>query len=143
MSINETINILGGEKALNQKVKSRMDLIALSQKGVPKTSLTNLAKYLSLSISQISKLLPISERTIQRYTPNKLFDHLVSEQIIAITEVVVKGVAVFEDKDRFLAWMNHPTVALGNKKPIDLLNSRFGLDMVLDELVRIEHGVYY
>jgi len=32
--------------------------------------------------------------------------------------------------------------ALGHTAPIKLLASRFGVDIVLDELGRIEHGVF-
>jgi putative toxin-antitoxin system antitoxin component (TIGR02293 family) len=48
---------------------------------------------------------------------------------------------VFGDKDRFLAWANQPSKALAGKKPLELLGSRFGIDLVLDELGRMEHGV--
>lgn len=65
-----------------------------------------------------------------------------SEQILQMTEVVAKGSRVFEDRDRFLTWMNHPNKALNNKTPMSLLSSKFGTDMVLDELGRIEHGVF-
>lgn len=65
-----------------------------------------------------------------------------SKQILQIAEVAAKGSKVFEGRDRFLAWMNHPNKALNNKTPMSLLNSKFGTDMVLDELGRIEHGVF-
>jgi len=65
-----------------------------------------------------------------------------SEQILQITEVVAKGSKVFEGRDKFLAWMNHPNKALNNKTPMSLLNSKSGTDAVLDELGRIEHGVF-
>jgi putative toxin-antitoxin system antitoxin component (TIGR02293 family) len=38
--------------------------------------------------------------------------------------------------------MNHPNKALDKKTPMSLLNSKFGVDMVLDEIGRIEHGVF-
>jgi len=65
-----------------------------------------------------------------------------SEQNQQIAEVIAKGSKVFGGRDRFLAWMNHPNKALNNKTPMSLLNSKFGTNMVLDELGRIEHGVF-
>jgi putative toxin-antitoxin system antitoxin component (TIGR02293 family) len=97
---------------------------------------------LSFSIGQIAELLPISERTIQRYARRHHFNRVVSEQILQIAEVAAKGIEVFEDKDDFLSWMKQRNTALGNKKPLTLLSSRFGTEMVLDELGRIEHGVF-
>ncbi len=89
----------------------------------------------------MAALLPVTERTIQRYTAKRHFSRVVSEQILQIAEVAAKGIEVFEDKDRFISWMNHPNKALGNRTPMGLLNSRFGAEVVLDELGRIEYGV--
>jgi putative toxin-antitoxin system antitoxin component (TIGR02293 family) len=141
MQLSAIERILGGQKVLHMRIQKRQDLIALSDHGVTKGALLNLARYLSFPIDQIAELLPISGRTIQRYTPRQHFNRAVSEQILQIAEVVAKGVEIFEDKNHFLIWMKQPNVALGNKTPLNLLNSRFGTQMVLDELGRIEHGV--
>jgi putative toxin-antitoxin system antitoxin component (TIGR02293 family) len=89
----------------------------------------------------MSELLPVSERTIQRCSSEDQFNSIVSEQILQIAEVAAKGKKVFEGKNKFLSWMNHPNKALANRTPASLLSSRFGIEMVLDELGRIEHGV--
>jgi len=51
-------------------------------------------------------------------------------------------IALLQHKDKFLSWMNHPNKALGNRTPLSLLSSRFGAEAVLDELGRIEYGVF-
>lgn len=56
--------------------------------------------------------------------------------------MIARGVEVFEDKDKFLAWIEQPNKGLAGKTPMSLLKSRFGIEMVLDELGRIEYGVY-
>lgn len=142
MEFSNVTKVLGGEKILRKRIQSRMDLIELSNKGVTKDALAHLANYLSFTMRQMAELLPITERTIQRYTPQKTFNRVVSEQILQIAEVTVKGVEVFEDKRKFLSWMSYPNKALANKTPVSLLSSRFGTEMVLDELGRIEYGVF-
>jgi putative toxin-antitoxin system antitoxin component (TIGR02293 family) len=141
MQLSKIGQILGGQKVLHMRIQKRQDLIALGHHGVTKVALLNLARYLSVSMNQIAALLPITERTIQRYNRSQHFNQAVSEQILQIAEVIAKGVEVFEDKNNFLAWMQQSNVSLGNKPPLSLLNSRFGTEMVLDELGRIEHGV--
>ena len=37
--------------------------------------------------------------------------------------------------------MQRSNVALGSRKPIDLLASTLGIGLVIDELGRIEHGL--
>lgn len=141
MELSVLENILGGKKVLRTSVQSKMDLVELSNKGVTKDALTHLARYFSYSLSQMARLLPITERTIQRYAAQESFNRIVSEQILQIAEVAAKGSEVLEGRDKFLAWVNHPNKALNNRTPISLLNSKFGTDMVLDELGRIEQGV--
>lgn len=142
MELSGVTAILGGEEVLHKKISNQMDLIELSQTGIPFMALVNLAKYLSFTIRQMAELLPVTERTIQRYTPQKHFNRVVSEQILHIAFVAARGTEVFGEKARFLSWMNHPNKALANKTPMSLLRSRFGVEMVLDELGRIEYGVF-
>ena len=125
-----------------KKINSRMDMIELSNEGVTKDSLLHLATYLNLSVGQMADLLAITERSIQRYAPDKCFNSFVSEQILQIAEVAARGTDTFGDKEKFLSWLKQPNKALANKTPIRLLSSRFGSEMVLDELGRINHGVF-
>lgn len=141
MEVADISKVLGGPKALHMKIERRQDLIALSGHGVTKDALLKLARHLSLSLAQIAELLPMSARTLQRSARTRHFNRVVSEHILHLAEVVAKGVGVFKNREDFLSWMNQPSVALGNKTPLSLLNSRFGTEMVLDELGRMEHGV--
>ena len=134
--------VLGGKKTLSRKLHNRFDLMEMSKKGITKGALKHLAEYLSLSTGQLADLLPVSKRTILRYTAKKLFNRIVSEQILQIAEVVAKGTEAFGDKEKFISWMHSPSKALANQTPLTLLSSRFGTEMVLDELGRIEYGVY-
>lgn len=142
LELQEVSKILGGKKVLRREFHDYFDFIELGSKGVPKSALMNLANYLDLSLRQIAQLLPISERTISRYHAKKLFNRVVSEQILSIAEITAKGVEVFEEKEKFLTWLNQPNTALANESPINLLKSRFGTGVVLDEIRRIEYGVF-
>jgi len=141
MSVASVALILGGRKSLRGGTAERIDLMKLSEKGVNKDALLRLAKYLDLSLSQMAELLPVTQRTIQRYDRNHRFNQAVSEHILQITEVALRGANVFGSRDRFVTWMKSNSPALGNRTPASLLGSRFGAEMVLDELGRIEHGV--
>jgi putative toxin-antitoxin system antitoxin component (TIGR02293 family) len=64
-----------------------------------------------------------------------------TQQLSCPSESAAKGVEVFTDKGAFLARLHDPNTALANHTPLSLLHSRFGVEMVLDELGRLEHGV--
>ena len=134
-------DVLGGVNVLQRKIENKMDLIEISRIGLTKDALINLSKYLSLPVNRMADIIPISEHTIQKYTSKEHFNRIVSEQILKIAEVVAKGYQVFEDKEKFISWINQPNKTFGNRSPLSLFNSSFGTDMVLDELGRIEHGV--
>lgn len=40
------------------------------------------------------------------------------------------------------AWMKQPALGLGGKRPVDLLCTKSGADMVAALLTRMEYGVY-
>ena len=135
------LEVLGGSKTFRGKFSTTLDLVDLGEKGLSKASLLKLSSFLELSMAQMARLLPVTERTIQRYSRTRRLNRAVSEHILEIARVAVRGVDVFGDKDRFLAWMGRLNIALGNRKPLDLLASKLGIDLVIDELGRIEHGV--
>ncbi len=141
MQYSGVADILGGTKVLGRKLRTRMDFIELGGAGVTKDAAGHLARYLSLSLSGMAKLLPVTDRTLQRYSARKRLSPAVSEQVLQLAEVVARGTGVFGGRENFLSWLSLPSAALGGKKPIDLLSSRFGAEMVTDELGRISHGI--
>jgi putative toxin-antitoxin system antitoxin component (TIGR02293 family) len=142
MSLSQVAQILGGEKILGRKIESKMDLVKLGSIGITKNAVFHLARYLSLSPKQLAELLPVTERTIQRYSSQQHFNSAVSEQVLHIAEVLAKGKEVFQEKSKLLLWLNTPNKVFSQKTPFSLLSSRFGTELVLEELGRIEFGVY-
>lgn len=142
MQLAQVGDILGGEKILGKKLVNKMDLVELGSRGITKTAVSNLANYLSLSSKQVADLLPVTERTLQRYSPRQHFNQAVSEQVIHIAEVVAKGIEIFKEKSKLLLWLNTPHKVFSGNTPFSLLSSRFGTELVLEELGRIEFGVY-
>ncbi len=139
MQLATVERILGGRNVLHKRIQSRMDFVNLR---VTKNALMHLAKAMNLPLHQVAKFLPVTLRTVQRYKSQDRFNRAVSEHILLIAEVVAKGIRLFGDRDNFLKWLNLPCKALGNNIPIDLLSSKVGVDIVLEELGRIEHGIF-
>ena len=142
MQLAQVEEILGGEKILGKKLESKMDLVELGSIGVTKNAVSHLANYLSLSWKQVADLLPVTERTLQRYTSHQHFNPAVSEQVLHIAEVLAKGTEVFQEKRKLLLWLNTPHKVFSGNTPFAMLCSHFGTELVLEELGRIEFGVY-
>ena len=100
-----------------------------------------MAKNLGIAQADLFVILHISARTWQRYTDDKRLPPDVSERALQLAALDEQGNEVFGESWRFDGWMNHPSVALGGKKPITILDSTFGFKLISDEIIRIEYGV--
>lgn len=56
--------------------------------------------------------------------------------------VLSKATEVFGSRAHAKAWMERPALALDNARPVDLLESPQGVDLVMALLTRLEYGVY-
>ncbi|MEO7673021.1 MAG: antitoxin Xre/MbcA/ParS toxin-binding domain-containing protein [Pyrinomonadaceae bacterium] len=124
-------------------LSDKMLIIRIIRKGVP-YSLFNLIKNVTpFSEGDWAELLNISAKSLHRYKQtSKQFKPLQSEKIIEMAEVTSVGTKVFGDLEKFKLWLNTPSIALGNIKPMELLKDSYGKELVIDELTRIEHGIF-
>jgi putative toxin-antitoxin system antitoxin component (TIGR02293 family) len=134
--------LLGGKEVIGQTILSEMDLYELGREGIPKKALLDLADQTSMSLRTLASILQISERTLQRKKDSDLLNRSVSEHVIQIAQIFSRGNEVFDSFEDFQTWISTANKALGNREPIRLLSSRYGAQMILDELERIEHGVF-
>jgi putative toxin-antitoxin system antitoxin component (TIGR02293 family) len=137
MELSNVKQVLG----LKEKIRTHLDLVKLGGKGMSKGTVVRLAKHLSIGLKGIAPLLSLNQRTIQRLSSGKVFSRTVSERILRIALVVARGEEVFGDRGRFNIWLKEPNKAMVDQTPLSLLASDFGIDMVLEELGRIEHGI--
>ena len=100
-----------------------------------------MATKLGLSLADLFVILHISARTWQRYTDEKLLPQDVTENALQLATLYKQGEDVFGETWRFHGWMNHPSPIFGGKKPIELLDTTFGFQLVSNEITRVEHGV--
>lgn len=117
-------------------------LIKRSREGINHNDFRSIQKHIPLKIQEWSKVLHLSERTLQRYKQEKIdFAPVYSEKIIEIQLLFNKGISVFGDSDKFYTWLNSKNLALGGILPISLFDNSFGIMFLKDELTRIENGI--
>lgn len=111
-------------------------------RGISFASFENIIKKYSFTLQNWADFLHISNKTLSRYQKeSKTFDALQSERIMQIEILHSKGEEVFGNRENFATWLKTENLALGNIIPRDLLKNSFGINLLMDELVRIEHGV--
>lgn len=131
--------IIGGKDAVSP---SDFDLVSVARKGISKRNLLLLAKKLYLTIEEISDILHISERTLQRYEPSTLVKTEHADRAIELAKLYERGASVLGSYEAFNRWLRHTNYALKNQVPLTLLDTSIGFTLVLDVLGRIEHGVF-
>ncbi len=88
-------------------------------------------------------ILHISERTLQRYAKdNGSFNFSAVDRILQIDKVIKKGIEVFGNMDKFMGWLKNNPFMLEGRLSLQSLGSIEGINMVLTQLGRIEHGLF-
>lgn len=136
---------LGGRTFSHRDVSSRVDVHAAIVKGVPYGSLVTLVGQLNeLDEGDIAKVLGISTRTLRRQTqtPEKSMPTDLASKAWLLAETLAKATEIFGGLEEAQRWMSSPAMGLNGQRPIDLLQTVQGAELVDDFLTRLEHGVY-
>ena len=90
-----------------------------------------------------SDILHISERTLQRYAKdNSSFSFSVAERILLIDKIIKRGYEVFGSHEKFFLWIRDNPYMLEERLSLRSLASFEGINNVLTQLGRIEHGIF-
>jgi len=139
--------VLGGEKELGQKVKSRIDFDALIQKGIPLGVISHIKKEFNLPDEVIARIIGVSPRTVSRrrktvkIPAKERLSPVESDRVYRFARIVALAEDVFEDKKEALEWLNSPQYGLGGRVPFDMLQTDAGAREVEELLIRIDYGV--
>lgn len=89
-----------------------------------------------------SDILHISERTLQRYShDNGSFSTGVMDRILQINKVFERGKEVFGSYERFNLWLRGNPNMLEGQLSLHSLASFEGINYILAQIGRIEHGI--
>ena len=90
-----------------------------------------------------SDILHISERTLQRYSKeNSTFSFSVTDRILQVDKVLGRALEVFGSYEKFLLWLRGDPYMLEGRISLQSLASFEGINNILTQLGRIEHGLF-
>lgn len=137
VAINQILN----DKSRNIKVENTFDYIELSRKGLSVKQLHDILKFTNISTHTLLEITSFSSQQINKQNENEILPTELSVQLIQIVELYTKGYELFEDKQKFRQWMDTNIPGLGNSQPKSLLDTTFGIQLIINELGRLEHGI--
>ncbi|KAA3610013.1 MAG: DUF2384 domain-containing protein [Calditrichaeota bacterium] len=122
-------------------IKSNIAIALEANKGIDAHTFFDIVKLSGYSKDEMAQVFSTSVKTFSRYEKeNKKLGPLRSELILKIMALFKKGIEVFGSLDSFKSWLGKPAFGLGNNTPFSLIHTSTGIDLVHDELVRIEFG---
>jgi putative toxin-antitoxin system antitoxin component (TIGR02293 family) len=140
------VDILGGPGVLRWKLEGSLDAHEMLLRGLPGAALTHLVESLALLHDPVSleKAVGISLRTFQRSkaNPARLLSQDQSGRTWKFAEILAKATAVLGSRTEAEQWLERPAIGLDQRRPIDLLATTAGVEIVENYLERIEYGVY-
>jgi len=140
-----SLKYLGGKKFWRCELASKADVHYAIVKGVPYASLVFLVDHVTDVIEEdVAKVLGVSTRTLRRQTetPEKQMPPDIASKAWLLAETLAKATPIFGGREAAEQWMSRAAVGLNGQRPIDLLQTVQGAELVNDFLTRLEYGVY-
>jgi len=99
--------------------------------------------YRLIGSDDVLRVLGISERTLQRASiADKPLDSNASDRALRLATVTSQAIDVLGSQDAAERWLSSPAIGLDRRRPIDLLQSSEGTELVKTLLTRMDYGVY-
>ncbi len=110
--------------------------------GVKYDVLRNIANYSGLTIERLAEAAVIKPATLRRRASSGRLNRIESDAIYRLAEIFKATIDLFDgDIKGAQTWIVTPAEGLGGKRPIDLISSTAGHEMVLTLIGQLEYGV--
>jgi len=117
-------------------------VIEQSAIGISINHLNRVSEKYHISIQEWAGIMGISTKSIQRYQQQEnILSPTQTEFVLKIEQLFKAGKEVFGSTDSFRQWMQKPAYGLDNKVPASILNTISGINLVINQVMRIAHGV--
>ena len=143
--VNHVATLLGGYRVLKHALNGPLDAHEMLLAGLPGEALTYLERSLKfLDAAAFEKAIGMSVRTVQRRKadPSQSLNTEQSNRTWKFAEILAKASDIFGGQGPAEQWLERRAVGLDGRRPIDLLATQAGVDLVETLLGRIEYGVY-
>lgn len=115
-------------------------LIAI-KKGLESKAITDLIEITGATQTGAAHILDLTEPTLRKHIKaGKELNTGLSEHILQLFELFDKGMDTFGALSEFKNWLQQHNIGI-NAKPIDLLDTITGINIIMNELLRIDYGV--
>jgi uncharacterized protein (DUF2384 family) len=100
-----------------------------------------LARKFRFTDDQSAKMLGMTKRTYRKMSPTSHLSIPATEMVIRLSELYEIGIDTFGDTRLFLKWLGLNIIALNNQKPTLLTETGMGVEIIKNELLRMQYGI--
>ena len=134
------VEVLGGKKVFKRRIVNVDQLRETVKAGLPYASLEALIGKFGLAREEAAAALHLPQRTIARRKKEQKLQADESDRLLRLARVGAQAAATLGSAEKAVQWLRRPNRALGNRAPLDLIDSDIGARQVEEVLGRIEHG---
>ena len=134
------VEALGGKKVFKRRIVNVDQLRETVKAGLPYASLEALIDKFGLAREEAAAALHLAQRTIARRKKEQKLQADESDRLLRLARVGAQAAATLGSEEKAVQWLRRPNRALGNRAPLDLIDSDIGTRQVEEVLGRIEHG---
>jgi putative toxin-antitoxin system antitoxin component (TIGR02293 family) len=109
--------------------------------GISVKAIERIATYLDISVNQLMTYLRISRSTWHRRKKVGKLDFNLSDKVLQLSKLLEYAESVFGNMEKVRLWFKVPSIVFENRRPVELIGSLSGLNLINEDLIRIEHGV--
>lgn len=125
------------EKELSNPVA----MVMKAAEGLAVSVFDEIMRVSALNKSQLAAFLDATPKTIDNYRLRRhKLGRIESEQLLQLMALYKKGQEIFGNSEAFNQWMKQPAIGMGGIIPFTLLYTQGGINLVMEELIRIEYG---
>lgn len=123
------------------ELSSPIAMVLKAGEGLAISAFDGLMKTASLTKNQLAAFIDTTPKTIDNYRLRKhKLGRIESEQLLQLMSLYEKGQEIFGSTQAFNQWLQQPASGLGGIVSFDLLYTPGGINLVMEELLRIEFG---
>jgi len=118
-----------------------ISLLTRSKKGLDAKAALDFLSLSGFTQDEFQETFKTTVKTIQNHVTRELtLDAALSEKLLKSFALFDKGSVIFGSAGGFHQWLNSPAYGLGNQLPFDLMDTITGIQLIEEELIRIEFG---
>ncbi|MDN3583566.1 type II RES/Xre toxin-antitoxin system antitoxin [Mucilaginibacter flavus] len=123
------------------KYTDAISLLNTSKKGLDAKSALDFLSLSGFTQDEFQETFKTTVKTIQNHVNKDLkLDAALSEKLLKSFALFDTGIEIFGSGQAFHRWLGTPAYGLGNRLPFDMMDTITGIQLIEEELIRIQFG---